>query len=37
MRRAVAKISEALGIHVVTLYNWRQARRWLLWRGVYGI
>ena len=24
-RQSVARISEALGIHVVTLYNWRKA------------
>ena len=28
MRQSVARISEELGIHVVTLYNWRKA--WLL-------
>jgi transposase len=27
MRQSVARISEELGIHVVTLYNWRKAWR----------
>nr|WP_233130319.1 helix-turn-helix domain-containing protein [Synechococcus sp. 1G10] len=26
-RQSVARISEELGIHVVTLYNWRKAWR----------
>ncbi len=32
MRQSVARISEELGIHVVTLYNWRKA--WRLQGGV---
>ncbi len=27
MRQSVARISEELGIHVITLYNWRKAWR----------
>ena len=27
-RQSVSQISAELGIHVVTLYNWRKARRW---------
>jgi transposase-like protein len=27
MRQSVARISEELGIHVVTLYNWRKVWR----------
>jgi transposase-like protein len=36
MRQSVAQISAELGIHVVTLYNWRKAWRllksWSDWR-----